>query len=149
YGLNGISYVGSLEQHNDWTNSWLTYYRDYRLHKQLDMGRKRKMITQNRKKKLVKLIEKLDQFVPKHPRASLLHGDLWGGNWMVGKAGKPYVIDPSLLYGDHEFEIALTRLFGGFSKAFYDAYQAVYPLSDTYPDKQPVYQLYYLLVHLN
>lgn len=149
YGLDGKSYVGSLEQHNDWTDSWLTYFRDYRLRKQLELGRERKAIQGNREKKLVQLIEKLDRLVPELPQTSLLHGDLWGGNWMVGEAGRPYVIDPSILYGDHEFEIAFTRLFGGFSEPFYDAYRNVFPLSDAYPDKEPVYQLYYLLVHLN
>lgn len=149
YGLDGKSYVGSLEQHNDWTDSWLTYYRDYRLRKQLELGREYKTITGKREKKLVQVIRKLDHLIPECPQSSLLHGDLWGGNWMAGEAGRPYVIDPSLLYGDHEFEIAFTRLFGGFSETFYEAYRTAFPLSDTYQDKEPIYQLYYLLVHLN
>lgn len=68
---------------------------------------------------------------------------------MIGKEGNPYLIDPSILYGDHELDIAFTELFGGFSQRFYDSYTSVLPLSDTYNDKKELYQLYYLLVHLN
>lgn len=68
---------------------------------------------------------------------------------MAGKNGLPYLIDPSVLYGDHEFEIAFTELFGGFSREFYNAYQTVFPLSPDYQVRKEIYQLYYLLVHLN
>lgn len=70
------------------------------------------------------------------PAKSLLHGDLWGGNWIVAKEGLPYLIDPSVLYGDHELEIAFTELFGGFSKVFYEAYQSVFPLSQEYHERK-------------
>src|SRR5699024_6533850 len=66
-----------------------------------------------------------------------------------GKDGQPYLIDPSFLYGDRHFEIAFTEMFGGFSKQFYEAYQSSYPLLDLYNDVKPLYQLYYLLVHLH
>jgi len=149
FGLEGKSFIGKLEQENQLVDSWLTYYRDFRLAGQLKLGRKRKTLTGKREEKLVKLMEQLDRWIPEKPTASLLHGDLWGGNWMVGKEGNPYLIDPSVLYGDHEFEIAFTELFGGFLTSFYEAYQSAFPLSDTYEDKKLLYQLYYLLVHLN
>lgn len=149
FGLEGKSYIGKLEQENRLTNSWLDYYRDYRIAGQLKIGRERKVIKGDRERKLVRLIEKLEHWVPEKPESSLLHGDLWGGNWMVGEEGAPHLIDPSILYGDHEFEIAFTNLFGGFSNQFYDAYHSVFPVSDSYRDREPVYQLYYLLVHLN
>lgn len=63
--------------------------------------------------------------------------------------GEPYLIDPAVFYGEREFELAFTELFGGFSPRFYAAYRDVQPLSDDYEEVRPLYQLYYLLVHLN
>lgn len=149
YGYEGKSYIGLLLIDGKIMDSWLDYYRDIRLMKQLKIGQKSGRIRGKREKQLYKLMERLGQWIPDKPKSSLLHGDLWGGNWITGKNGNPYLIDPSVLRGDHEFEIAFTQLFGGFSHRFYDAYQAVFPLSDEYESKKELYQLYYLLVHLN
>ncbi|WP_301109762.1 fructosamine kinase family protein [Sporosarcina sp.] len=149
YGLEGDGFIGQLEHDNRRTDSWLEYYRDVRLAGQLRIGRQRKLIQGKREQKLVELLANLDRWVPAKPEISLLHGDLWRGNWIAGKKGAPVLIDPSILYGDHEFEIAYTNLFGGFSERFYNAYTDIIPLSDTYEEREPIYQLYYLLVHLN
>ncbi|MFA1821623.1 fructosamine kinase family protein [Virgibacillus oceani] len=149
FGLDGKSFIGKLEQDNQMVDSWLSYYRDYRLAGQLEIGINRKTVTGKRQEMLKALMERINRWIPEKPLPSLLHGDLWGGNWMVGEEGNPYLIDPSILYGDHEFEIAFTELFGGFSQRFYDSYTSVFPLFDTYYDKKPLYQLYFLLVHLN
>lgn len=66
-----------------------------------------------------------------------------------GYNGKPYLIDPAIFYGHHEFEIAFTELFGGFPSNFYESYQEVFPLSPNYEERKALYQLFYLLVHLN
>ena len=62
------------------------------------------------------------------PEASLLHGDLWGGNWGA-VAGEPVIFDPAVYYGDRETDIAMTRVFGGFGRAFYDAYESSWPMA--------------------
>lgn len=149
YGLQGVSYIGRLKQNNEWCTDWLTYYRDFRLLQQVKMGERLGFITGRRLKQLMELLERLDEWIPKKPVVSLLHGDLWGGNWIVGEGGHPYLIDPSILYGDHEMELAFTELFGGFSSRFYQAYAEVFPLSAEYEERKGLYQLYYLLVHLN
>ncbi len=149
FGLDEKSFIGKLEQDNQLVDNWVSYYRDYRLRGQLKIGVNRKTIKGKRKEMLMALMEQIDRWIPEAPTPSLLHGDLWGGNWMIGKEGNPYLIDPSILYGDHELDIAFTELFGGFSQRFYDSYTSVFPLSDTYNDKKELYQLYYLLVHLN
>ena len=149
FGFEGKGYIGRLPIESKVMDSWLEYYRTVCLLGQLKLGQAAGTIRGKREKLLHKLIERLDEWIPKKPKPSLLHGDLWGGNWITGKDGDPYVIDPSVLRGDHEFEIAFTRLFGGFSERFYEAYQSVFPLSDEYKIKEELYQLYYLLVHLN
>ncbi len=80
---------------------------------------------------------------------SLLHGDLWGGNFIVDEKGEACLIDPAVYYGHREADLAMTRLFGGFDSAFYASYQEVTPLAPGHGERLPVYQLYHLLNHLN
>ncbi|SER89006.1 Fructosamine-3-kinase [Gracilibacillus ureilyticus] len=149
YGMHGTTFVGEITQENALYDNWLIYYREKRLRAQLEIGINRGTIPINRRKLLEQLLDKLDRFIPEHPGVSLLHGDLWGGNWLTGPQGKPYLIDPSVVYGDNAFEIAFTEVFGGFPDTFYESYQYYYPLPDYYEEIKPLYQLFYLLVHLN
>src|SRR5699024_8054815 len=102
-----------------------------------------------RRKRLNTLIDRLDERIPEDVPASYLHGDICDGNWIDGKDGQPYLIDPSFLYGDRHFEIAFSDMFGRLSYQYYESYKSSYPLLDLYNDVKPLYQLYYLLVHLN
>jgi len=149
YGLDGECYIGKLPQESRLMDDWVEYYRDFRLAGQWKRGKANGRIGQAREKRLVKLMERLDEWIPRTPKSSLLHGDLWGGNWMPGPGGNPYLIDPAVLFGDREMDLAFTELFGGFSRRFYEAYESVFPLPPEYEDRKELYQLYYLLVHLN
>lgn len=149
HGFPEDTYIGLLPQPNGLFTDWLTYYRDKKLMGQICYGIQQQTITGRRRKQIGTLLERLDQWIPQRAKPSFLHGDLWGGNWLVGSSGQPVLIDPSFLYGDRHFELAFTELFGGFSDQFYDAYHSGYPLLDIYDDVKPLYQLYYLLVHLN
>jgi fructosamine-3-kinase len=80
---------------------------------------------------------------------SLLHGDLWGGNYLVDERGQACLIDPATYFGHREADLAMTRLFGGFEPRFYSAYQEALPLADGHEQRLPIYQLYHLLNHLN
>ncbi|MGD6816454.1 fructosamine kinase family protein [Metabacillus sp. 113a] len=149
FGYGSDTYMGKLPQKNGWHGSWVRYYSNERLKPQLELAIGRGHMPVPRRRSMEKLLMNLDRWLGHHPKPSLLHGDLWGGNWMTGESGNPVLIDPSVLYGDHEFEIAFTELFGGFSQAFYSSYQEAFPLSEGYEDRKPLYQLYYLLAHLN
>ena len=80
---------------------------------------------------------------------SLLHGDLWGGNYLVGEKGNVFLIDPAVYYGHREADLAMTSLFEGFSPDFYSAYQEEYPLPVGFEEREKLYQLYHILNHLN
>jgi protein-ribulosamine 3-kinase len=80
---------------------------------------------------------------------SILHGDLWSGNFIVDDRGEACLIDPAAYYGHREADLAMTRLFGGFGSAFYAAYDEAFPLAPGHEDRLPIYQLYHLLNHLN
>ncbi|SEP94871.1 fructosamine kinase family protein [Piscibacillus halophilus] len=149
HGLDHSTFIGTLLQPNQLYNEWVDYYKECRLINQLNKGKENGHISGNRQQKLETLIEQLDQYIPKGIEPTYLHGDLWGGNWLAGSDGSPYVIDPSFLYGDRHFDLAFTELFGGFSEEFYRAYQVENPIEPYYKDVKDLYQLYYLLVHLN
>ncbi|MDQ0337480.1 fructosamine-3-kinase [Caldalkalibacillus uzonensis] len=149
YGLAENNYIGKLPQPNGWEKSWIRFLSEQRLGFQTKLADEQGMLPAKRKARLEKLLDRLGQWVPDERRPVLLHGDLWSGNWLAGPRGTPYLIDPAVFYGQREFELAFTELFGGFSPRFYAAYQEVQPLSEHYEDVRPLYQLYYLLVHLN
>jgi fructosamine-3-kinase len=150
YGLDHDNYIGRLPQPNAYANSWISFYASERLGAQRDLAARNGHLPTSRARGLERVIASLDRWIDESAcQPSLLHGDLWGGNWLVGAAGEPVLIDPAVYYGDREADLAMTHLFGGFPQAFYDAYQEVFPLAPGYAERQPLYQLYYLLCHLN
>ncbi|WP_077623516.1 fructosamine kinase family protein [Sediminibacillus massiliensis] len=150
HGFEENTFVGTLGQPNGFYKSWPDYYRQRRLEPQIKCALDRGLMPPERRKKTDKLLDRLGNgnLLP-DPSPSLLHGDLWGGNWIAGPAGDPYLIDPSVLFGDPCFDMALTELFGGFPADFYQAYKSVLPFPDYYEEIKPLYQLFYLFVHLN
>src|SRR5690625_4960473 len=149
HGFGNDTYIGLLPQPNELLPNWLEYFRKYRLDSQIKQGVERGVVKDDRRDKLEKLLERLDEWIPTFVEPSHLHGDLYSGNWIIGPGGEPFLVDPSFLYGDRQFDMAFTELFGGFSETFYDAYNEVFPLRPDYDDVKPLYQLYYLLAHLN
>ena len=143
------NYIGTTPQVNATSDDWTSFWRDCRLQPQLEMARAAGFGGRLFDRGL-RLLEGLDQLLDGHrPRASLLHGDLWGGNSAFTTAGQPVIFDPASYYGDRETDIAMTELFGGFDAAFYAAYTSVSPLPDGYPVRRELYKLYHLLNHLN
>ncbi|QPA32313.1 fructosamine kinase family protein [Thermaerobacillus caldiproteolyticus] len=149
FGLEKDNYIGLLSQKNRLYEDWIDYFVDCRLLPQIQLAEQKGRMPTYRRDKIEKLLVLLEQWLPRTCRPSLLHGDLWGGNWIVGTNGIPYLIDPSVFYGHYEFEIAFTELFGGFPESFYRAYNEIQPLSPEYKERKELYQLFYLLVHLN
>lgn len=149
HGFREDTYIGLLPQPNKLLPSWLEYFRTFRLGSQIEQGIERKVIAGKRRSQCETLMERLDEWIPMSVEPSYLHGDFYSGNWIVGPGGEPFLIDPSFLYGDRQFDLAFSELFGGFSEDFYKAYEAEFPKRDDYDIVKPIYQLYYLLAHLN
>ena len=97
---------------------------------------------------LERLLKRLPDLLPHDPPPSLLHGDLWGGNWLALADGRAALIDPATYFGDRETDLAMTRLFEGFPPRFYDAYNAEWPLESGATERFPIYNLYHLMNHL-
>jgi protein-ribulosamine 3-kinase len=149
FGWHLDNTIGSTLQRNPQSNDWLSFWREHRLAFQLQLAAQngyggRLQRTGER------LCEELAAFFTHYaPSPSLLHGDLWAGNAATDKQGKPVIFDPACYYGDREADIAMTELFGGFSRDFYAAYQDVWSLHKDYRMRKSLYNLYHILNHLN
>ena len=147
YGFNRDNYIGYSKQINTPHSDWIGFFRDCRLDVQFRMAEK--YFDAAECKRINSLLDRLDNLLiePEHP--SLLHGDLWSGNFMTGADGKAWLIDPAVYVGHAEVDIAMTELFGGFSEKFYSAYREVALMQPGYEDRRDLYNLYQLLNHLN
>jgi fructosamine-3-kinase len=140
--------IGPTPQINTWSDDWIAFFREHRLEYQLELatanghGGVVKEPGDELSRTLAGLFEDYD------PVASLLHGDLWGGNW-GSVSGEPVIYDPAVYYGDRESDIAMTMLFGGFGRVFYEAYESSWPMAPGHEKRLKLYQLYHVLNHLN
>ena len=149
-GFEHDNYIGSTPQPNGWMEDWISFWRERRIGFQLKRARERGLSDRSFDALGNALLERLDTLLAGHTEnACLLHGDLWGGNYLVNHAGVPVLIDPAAYYGAREADLAMTTLFGGFESAFYDAYEATWPLEPESEQRIGVYKLYHLLNHLN
>jgi fructosamine-3-kinase len=148
YGLNIDNMIGLSRQKNTLMDDWGAFYVDYRLRTQLAMI-KDERVRKEFEARLDACDAALRGFLNEHcDHPSLLHGDLWAGNALFD-GSSPWLIDPAVYYGDREADLAMTELFGGFSSAFYRAYDSVYPRTSVYELKRPIYNLYHTLNHYN
>ncbi|MHB1245674.1 MAG: fructosamine kinase family protein [Sulfuriferula sp.] len=149
FGFTADNTIGDTPQRNPWTDNWIDFWRDQRLGFQLELAA-RNGVGGNLQTQGERLMGKLDGlFDGYQPQASLLHGDLWSGNYGYTKAGEPVIFDPAAYYGDREADIAMTELFGGFPADFYAAYREVWPLDTGYAVRKNLYNLYHILNHAN
>ena len=148
FGWHRDNTIGLTPQPNPWSDDWVDFLREQRIGFQLRLAAD-KGFTGELQTRGARLLNRLpDYFENYEPEASLLHGDLWGGNW--GSCdGEPVIFDPAVYYGDRESDLAMTRLFGGFGRAFYDAYESAWPLAPGHRQRSDIYQLYHVLNHLN
>ena len=149
FGWSRDNTIGRTPQSNGWAESWVAFFRERRLRYQLDLATRNGYAAQLRPQ-ADDLLERLGGlFTDYQPVASLLHGDLWGGNWAAAESGEPVIFDPAVYYGDRETDLAMTRLFGGFGRDFYAAYEAAWALDAGARTRRDLYDLYHLLNHLN
>jgi fructosamine-3-kinase len=149
FGWQNDNYLGELSQINTPCASWPQFYRECRLEPQISLAQARKLLPVTREKLLHSLMSRLDDLLGDfQARPSLLHGDLWSGNYITS-GEQTVLVDPAVYYGEREMEIAFIELFGDFPPGFIAAYQHYFPLQDGYQKRRPLHQLYPLLVHLN
>jgi fructosamine-3-kinase len=144
FGLDIDNYIGSLPQPNSWAETAAEFYITQRLEPQFKMARDSGRLTFETNG----FYKNVSEIIPDEPPA-LIHGDLWNGNYMVDDKGEPVLIDPAVAYSIREMDLGMMQLFGGFPEEVFSAYNEVYPLVSGWRERTSLWQLYYLLVHLN
>ena len=147
FGWHRDNFIGSLPQTNARETSWSEFWTTRRIVPQLEAARTRGYASDRI----------FDRLIPMIPAAlvdvtepQLLHGDLWSGNCYAAEDGSPVLVDPAVYHGHGEVDLAMTELFGGFGPRFYAAYAEASGPQDAYEAyRRELYQLYYLLVHVN
>ena len=147
FGINNT--IGSTPQVNDENESWVDFWQVHRLGYQLELAKKNgldsKMIVRGEI-----LNASVDKFFSDYqPLASLLHGDLWSGNYAGDSKGNPVIFDPACYYGDHEADLAMMELFGQPGRRFFDVYDEVFSIDPGYTTRRELYNLYHILNHAN
>ena len=148
FGLDHNNYIGSQPQYNDWRGDWPEFFIEMRLEKQIEIARNHGKISSRHITKFNRLYKKLNEIFPKE-KPSLIHGDLWSGNFLTGADGYSAIVDPAVYYGHREIELSFTKLFGGFDREFYQSYEAHFPLEKGFEKREDIYNLYPLMVHVN
>lgn len=144
FGFPESNYIGSLPQYNFNEKTASEFYICQRLEPQVKMARGKGFDLGN----LSSFYKNISGEIPQE-EPSLIHGDLWGGNFLVDEKGDPCLIDPAVAFAPREMDIGMMHLFGGFDSQLFDAYQEIFPFHKNWKKRLAIWQLYYLLVHLN
>ncbi len=154
FGFPQDNFLGSSPQSNQASGAaqrdWPTFFRDHRLRFQLNLARQKGRTSSELEERMEQLMAQLpDWLAGSEEPPALLHGDLWSGNHLFDEQGNGWLIDPAVYHGHREADLAMTTLFGGFPAEFYQGYDAEFPRRKGWEQREPLYQLYHLLNHLN
>lgn len=147
YGLNYNNYIASIPLDNSRCEKWSEFYWFQRIKPLLQVAINNNNLPASYLYSEDTFIQAIEKKVPIEA-PTLIHGDLWAGNYLVDIHKKSYLIDPAMYYGHREMDIAMSKLFGGFNGDFYAEYNQRYPLEAGWGNRLPYHQLYYLLVHV-
>lgn len=148
FGLDHDNYIGSLQQSNRKHNDWVTFYIEERLEPQIILAKDDHKIESSLVKNFEKLYSVLPEIFPIE-KPSLIHGDLWSGNFIINEKGMACILDPAVHYAFREMDIAMSKLFGGFSNEFYEAYNEEFPMEKGWQYRIDICNLFPLMVHVN
>ncbi len=148
FGLDVDNYIGSLNQWNEPMDDWIDFFLTQRIDFQLEMAIERGHMNAADANSFESLYGRLSEFFPEE-KPSLLHGDLWSGNYAVVSGGKPSIFDPAVYYGHRYMDLGMMQLFGGFDRSIFDRYHEMFPLESNWEEGTQIANLYPLLVHVN
>lgn len=142
------NYIGSLPQSNKAEKDFCSFFINRRLLPQIKAARDAQHLSSAHVSAFENLFTRLQSIIPEE-KPALIHGDLWYGNFMVNAAGNACIFDPAVSYSHREADLAMTKLFGGFSPEFYISYNTAFPPEKAWQERTDIFNLYPLLVHVN
>jgi len=144
YPIEG--FIGTTDQKKGWENNWIDCFLNLRIIHQLLILKSTILDIEI----INKVKEKIKSELLNHtPINALIHGDLWSGNAGMEKSGKGVIFDPASWWADNEVDIAMTKLFGGFRKEFYEEYHRIFPIKKGFENRIIIYNFYHILNHAN
>ncbi len=151
YGFGTDNFIGRLPQRNTWTSTWPDFFASHRLAPQFELARSSGRWHASWDRPAEKLLTDLPDLLPGDPPPALVHGDLWSGNVLCSASGRPVLIDPATYFGDGETDLAMMRLFGGFTEEVFDVYASAAGVKRdaAFSLRQSIYKLYHVVSHLN
>lgn len=149
YGFARTTWCGSTAQPNAWADAWVAFYASARLGYQLSPASSTGVMDTASRRAVERIIARLGSWISEPAEGpALIHGDLWSGNLHIARSG-PALLDPAVYFGHREAELGMMTLFGGFGPRVFDAYDEAFPLDPGWRDRNPLYQLYHVLNHVN
>ena len=149
YGLEFDTLIGSLQQPNPLTDSWIKFFREHRILYMADLAHQEGRLPLDTRKNIDELAKRLEEFLHEPTQPSLIHGDLWGGNILARDGQLAGFIDPAIYFADPEIELAFGTLFGTFGPSFFEHYQQIHPIQQGFFEiRRDIYNIYPLLVHV-
>ena len=146
FGFPVEGFIGTTDQKKGLEDNWIDCFLNLRIIPQL-LSLKSRILD---KEIINKVKEKIKSELLHHkPINTLVHGDLWSGNVGVNKSGKGVIFDPASWWADNEVDIAMTKLFGGFRKEFYEEYHKIFPIKKGFEKRIIIYNFYHILNHAN
>lgn len=151
FGFSEDNFIGASPQKNTPVKeNWAEFYWENRIKYQYRLAETNGYADSLLKNSLIKLENEVENILSgSEEKPSLIHGDLWSGNYLTDLDGKVVLIDPAVYYGHREAELAMTMLFGGFTSDFYQAYNEEFPLEKNWQFRMDIYKLYHIMNHLN
>ncbi len=146
FGFPVEGFIGTTDQKKGLADNWIDCFLNLRIIPQLLI-----LKPTNLDKEIInKVKEKIKTILLDHePINALVHGDLWSGNTGMDKSGKGVIFDPASWWADNEVDIAMTKLFGGFRKEFYEEYHKIFPIKKGFEKRIIIYNFYHILNHAN
>ena len=146
FGVPVEGFIGTTDQKKGWEDNWIDCFLNLRIIPQLLILNSKIL----EKETINKVKEKIKSELMNHkPINALVHGDLWSGNAGMDKSGKGVIFDPASWWADNEVDIAMTKLFGGFRKEFYEEYHKIFPIKNGFEKRMIIYNFYHILNHAN
>ncbi|MBC8943934.1 fructosamine kinase family protein [Xenorhabdus indica] len=146
FGFDFDNMLGTTIQPNGWQKRWNQFYAEKRIGWQLQLATDKGMVFGN----IDSIVQKISDKLHSHqPEPSLLHGDLWPTNCASLNNNCAVAFDPACYWGDRECDLAMLPFYPELPLQVLDGYQSVWPLPSGFIERQPLYQLYYLLNRCN
>lgn len=148
YGHERDTLIGSLDQPNPWSESWVEFFRENRLLYLADVAHRSGRLPAGDRGRIDRLAGKLEGLIEEPERPSLIHGDVWSANVLAKGDRISAFLDPAIYHADREMELAFISLFNSFGQSFLDRYRELRGIRDGFETRRNIYNLYPLLVHV-